>query len=75
MPYVHFDDITYPVDIGGEVEWKLRHNQENLTSQDIMFAASVMFAYRYLLSTTKKQRDNIVSNVLDKTKELLNTQT
>jgi len=40
------------------VEWRLRHNPDSVTREDMHYAASVMAAYRYLMyiATTRPMR-------------------
>lgn len=60
--YLHFDDMTWPDPADpGEVEWKLCYGHP--TQTDRYFAASVMAAYRQLVTDTQKVRNYKVSAI------------
>lgn len=58
--YAHFDSMCWPVPnaAAGEVEWRLRHGYAS--KQDIMYAASVMAAYRQMIDDPHHKRVRVI---------------
>jgi len=62
--YVKWKDMTWPKHIEHDddcVEWRLRYGQ--VSREDLLFAASVMSAYRCLVLCTDKKRKEVVNKL------------
>jgi hypothetical protein len=59
--HAHFDFMAWPLPNAkaGEIEWRLRHGQA--TQSDLLFAASVMSAYRQMVNDPVKKRQKVVA--------------
>ena len=65
MKNAHFDDMAWPVpdDEISDVNWRLRHQQGEISINDRLIAASILSAYVDLIAKTNKERNYIVSNI------------
>lgn len=45
----------------GDIEWKMRHAPDSLTSSDLLVAASILAAYRELIFCTREKRQAVVA--------------
>ena len=60
-----FDDMTWPVpgEEVADIEWRLRHSHAELSTEDRLFVASVLSAYRQMFEDTVKKRNSVVRNL------------
>lgn len=61
--YAHFDDMTWPApgEELSEVEWHLRYG--GVTRSDLVVAASVIAAYRELISAPRRKRERVIRGI------------
>lgn len=64
--YKHFNGMCWPVasEEMGELEWRLRYS--SITEGEKMVVASVMSAYRELLSLPQNKRNEIIKELRNK---------
>lgn len=59
--YLRIQDMTWPSpEHAGDLEYKLRYSSEYITRGDQLVAASILAAYRELVSMTAERRRRIV---------------
>jgi len=63
MGYRHFQDMVWPTcdNDFSDIEWTLRYS--NPSKKELLFAASVMSAYRQLINDPSHKRDKVVKQV------------
>jgi hypothetical protein len=60
--FINWNSMSWPLHIENDddsVEWRLRYGQP--TKQDLLVAASIMSAYRTLVTCTQKKRMEVVA--------------
>ena len=68
--YTHVaDGMTWPQpgEAMGEVEWRMRYNKPS--REDILYAASVMSAYRQMVWDTQRKRNFVCATLQKKSNE------
>ena len=65
MKNAHFDGMAWPIpdEKISDVNWRLRHQQGEISINDRLIAASILSAYADLIAKTNKERNHIVSNI------------
>lgn len=61
MRWIEIEDTTWPVDVDGHTQDRLRYGTRDDCAQERFAAASIMSAYAYLTDPTLTQADAIVS--------------
>ena len=64
MKWVKVKDTgAWPVDAAGDLNWELRHGQAPLTRSQRVCAASVLSAYRELISMPLRRRQSVIAAI------------
>ena len=66
--WTRFEDMTWPVanEALDELEWRLRYSND-LDRVDALSAASVISAYRHLITCTERKRSHVVRCIKQQT--------
>jgi chemotaxis methyl-accepting protein methylase len=53
----------YEFSFNDSLEWKLRHNQDNITKEDMMKAATILHSFDVLIMMSQTKRNKILSKM------------
>jgi hypothetical protein len=53
----------YEFSLNDSLEWRLRHNQDNITSEDMMKAATILHSFDEIIMMSQTKRNKILSKM------------
>jgi hypothetical protein len=53
----------YEFSLNDSLEWKLMHNQDNVTREDMMKAATILHSFDILIMMSQKKRNKIIAKM------------
>lgn len=54
---------TYEFSLNDSLEWKLRHNQDSVTKEDLMKAATILHSFDVIIMMPQKKRNKIIAKM------------